>query len=132
MKIQDFIIEEINGRQVVVRGIGKMFYQDGFPIGIAVEKLRDMGIEVSWLHIADELQKNGWKARTILSRIGEDLADYGDELDAKAILTTIELFLSVEYELQREMIFHSLFDGDMKMAKTFLMEKLFAGNESNP
>lgn len=132
MNLKDYVIEEINGRKIVVQGIGKMFYQDGFPIGMAVERLKTLGIEVSWVHIADELLKNGWKNRTILARIGEDLTDYGDDLDIKAILTTIELFLSVGYEQQREIIFHSLFDDDMKMAKTFLIEKLLWEDESNP
>lgn len=98
----------IGNRSIVIKGIGKMFYQDGFPISMSVDLLTKKGLEVSYLHIADELLKNGWKPETVVKRLGEDNQDalVGND---KIPLDLIKEFCYKEYEDQRDMIFKYLF-----------------------
>lgn len=111
MKILDghlFSITSIGSRVIIIKGIGKMFYQEGFPISLGVSRCKELGYEVSYLHIADELLKNGWKPETVLKRLGEDNQDAlkGEE---RVPLDLIREFVFKEYEDQREMIFNYLF-----------------------
>lgn len=98
----------IRNRMIVIGGIGKMFYQDGFPISLSITECNKQGIEVSYLHIADELLKNGWKSETVLKRLGEDHQD-DVEKNNKYPEKELREFVYKEYEDQREMIFNYLF-----------------------
>jgi hypothetical protein len=109
-------IEWFGNRRICYGGIGKMFYQDGFPISMAVEKLREDGIEVSILHVADECLKNGWSAKTVLTKLKDDFSDFGGEYG----MNEIERFCNASYEEQRAMIFEYLFNGDRELAKEHL------------
>lgn len=100
-----FQIEQFGNRRVLLRGLGKMFYQEGTPIGLLAHKVNAEGIEVSWLHVADELQKHGWLNKTILSKLREETSDSQVAVDMEAI----GRFLEATYEDQREMIFQYLF-----------------------
>ena len=62
-------IVTIGKRQIAVRGIGRLFYQDGFPITMSIQCLKEKNIEISILHIVDELIKHGWSNKTILNTI---------------------------------------------------------------
>lgn len=94
----DFI--QIEDRKIAIKGIGKLFYQEGFPISMAIETLNKSNIEVSIFHVVDELIKHGWNNKTILSRLKED------------DITDIELFLESSYEDQRAMIYEYLYNSD--------------------
>jgi hypothetical protein len=99
----------IDGKNIVIKGIGKMFYQEGFPINMAITYLREKGIEVSIFHIADELSKHGWSNETILRKLRFDLEDtiVGDQKYTN--FDELKIFVYASYEVQREMIFEYLF-----------------------
>lgn len=105
----------IENRQVVIGGIGKLFYQEGMPISISVKHLENKGLKVSIYHIADELLKNGWSSKTVFNKMREDLADSGEKYD----IESLKSFIFAEYEKQREMIFEYLFE-DNEKALNFL------------
>lgn len=96
----------IGARRIVVRGIGAAFFRDGLPLGIAAQIAERKGLEVSWLHVADDLQKQGWGTDAIMSRLQEEqkLSDIRPiPMDA------VREFLALEYEEQRGRIFEYLF-----------------------
>jgi len=117
-----FEITEIDGQKIVVGGIGRLFFEDGFPIHISVDILKDKGIKVSLLHIADELYKNGWSEKAIINTLSQDFPDCSDKIKAFLALA-IEgkpfdmppptgrkfLYSKNGYDLQREMLYHELF-----------------------
>jgi uncharacterized UBP type Zn finger protein len=105
LNFKEMEIAEINGKKVIVKGVGKMYYESGFPISMSVEKAKTMGCEVSVLHVADELLKNGMSPKTVVSRIKEDFVDGGLTIP----MEHIEKFCNSSYEDQREMIFQSVF-----------------------
>jgi len=94
---------EIGTRKVVVRGFGKMFYQEGMPIGILAQEAVKKGFEISWLHVADELLKHGWSPETTYKKLREEMTDSG------LPTSDIREFCDKSYEDQREMIFKYLF-----------------------
>lgn len=114
--MKGFRIEEIAGRTVCIGGIGKMFYEEGFPISIAVEYLRREDVEVSIFHIADECMKNGWSADTAYRKLREELSDGGIDFKQDELYR----FCHACYEDQREMIFEFLFK-DRSAAKEWLV-----------
>lgn len=110
---------EIDNRKIVIKGIGKLLYQEGLPIGISIVECNKKGYEVSWFHIADELLKEGWKPDAIIARIREDIEDDSQEID----IDKIEKFVYTDYETQREMIFKYLFSSEGQ-AKSWLNCKI--------
>jgi hypothetical protein len=118
MKITgDFIIERCADRVICIKGVGKMFYQGGFPLAVSINKFKEYGIEVSLLHVVEELWDNGWSWKTIESKLTGELSDDIDKtLDIN--FETLEKFYSCleqpyrgngGYEQSREMIFEYLF-----------------------
>lgn len=105
MKPKEIIVEQFGNRTIVIRGIGKMFYQEGFPISMAVSEFSKNNIEVSVLHVADECLKNGWSAETTFRKIRDDFKDGLEKLNEEQLFK----FCNSEYEEQREMIFQYLF-----------------------
>jgi hypothetical protein len=100
-------IDVINGRQIVLKGVGKAFYQNGFPISIAILKAKELGAEVSLLHVADECLKHGWSETTVIRKLKEEFAD--DPERNQYDIGLLERFVWASYEDQREMIFQYLF-----------------------
>ena len=100
-------IVEINGKKIVVKGVGKMFYESGFPISMSISLFKKENIVVSILHVADECLKNGWSAKTTFNKLKEDFEEDidGNEYD----LEYLEKFCHADYEEQRDMIFKYLF-----------------------
>lgn len=97
----------IGDRKICIAGIGKLFYQDGYPISMAVSEMGKKGIEVSILHVADECLKNGWSAKTTYNKL---ISDFDTDIDKNKIdKDHLKLFLNSDYEAQREMIFEYLF-----------------------
>jgi hypothetical protein len=107
MNQNDFKIEQIGDKLICLKGIGKMFYQNGFPIAMAISNFKSKGIDVSLLHIADECLKHGWSSETTFKKLREDIVDGNFETN----LEQLELFCYSNYETQRVMIFESLFGG---------------------
>ena len=104
---EEFNVIEIRHRKILVKGVGKLFYQEGYPISMAVSEFKKRGVEVSLLHVADECLKNGWSAKTTISKLKED---FKDDIDGNVFnIYELELFCESSYETQREMIFNYLF-----------------------
>lgn len=111
-------IENIAGRRIVVKGIGRMFFQEGVPIGMIARSAKEKGYEVSWFHVADECLKNGWPPATVLSKLEEEVRDSAVDVDFDAL----ERFVTAGYEEQRGMIFGYLFT-DRECAANWLRGK---------
>jgi len=107
--------EQFGDRNICIKGIGKMFYQDGFPISMAVSESKKKGVEVSIFHVADECLKNGWSAKTTFNKLK---ADFEEDIDGNIFdLESLEKFCYADYETQREMIFKYLFGTTSSEAK---------------
>ena len=118
MMHNDLRIEDFQGRLICIGGVGKMFYQEGFPISMAVSELKKLNVEVSILHAADECLKNGWSAKTTFRKLKADFEEDIDNSSKDIDWCELELFCSLSndpiwsnggYETQREMIFKYLF-----------------------
>jgi hypothetical protein len=115
--IDGFVTERFADRTICVKGVGKLFYQEGFPLSIAISKFKEYGIEISLLHVVEELWDNGWSWKTIESKLTGELSDDIDkalDINFKALenfYLCLEQPLRVNggYELSREMIFEYLF-----------------------
>lgn len=105
---KDFLIEKIGDRTICLKGIGKMFFQEGFPISMAVSILKKKGIEVSIIHVADECLKNGWSPKTTFNKLKVDFED--DTENNTYDLKLLKTFCNSSYEEQREIIFQYLFN----------------------
>lgn len=102
------IIDKFGDRTICIGGVGKIFYQEGVPVSMSISKLKEKGIEVSILHVADECLKNGWSAKTTLNRL---MAEIEDDIDKNYYdIPILEKFCNATYEEQREMIFNFLFE----------------------
>ena len=102
---------EINNKKIVLDGVGKRFYQDGIPISITIEDCNSEGVEVSMLHVADELLKQGWKPKTVLNKLEEEKSlDIINVMD----MANVKEFCFADYETQREMIYNYLFGNEDK------------------
>ena len=106
----------IDNRNIIIGGLGKMFYQNGLPLQVSIERCKQEGFEVSLFHIADEFLKNGWKTKTVITKLR-------DELDRSYNLEELEKFVEMEYEEQRDMIFKYLFSNSFS-AEKYLRENL--------
>lgn len=125
---EDFLIESFGERLICIRGVGKLFYQDGFPISISISELNKKGIEVSIFHVADECLKNGWSSKTTFNKLKADSEDYIENdivlVSDKYNLELLERFCYAEYEVQREMIHQYLFNGNVDEINKTLKNKL--------
>jgi hypothetical protein len=122
---------DIGDRRIVVKGVGKMFYQDGYPLSMSVMELGKRGIEVSLLHVVDELWGNGWSWQTIERKLQGELDEDIDK-NLKVDFDYLNTFYRCidygrskgGYEQSREMIFQYLFGGDEQVAKGWLIRIL--------
>lgn len=106
-KIEKIHIERFGDRMIAIKGIGRSFYQDGMPISMSVSILKEKGIDVSLLHVADECLKNGWSPKTTITKL---IDDFQDDIDGNLVdFDQLTLFCSATYEDQREMIFQYLY-----------------------
>lgn len=100
-------IKKVGNRTICIGGLGKLFYQDGLPIGISAQLLKNEGIETSFYHVADELLKHGWSSDTVISKMTEEMQD--DLNVDNTQIGEIISFCNADYKEQREMIFKFLF-----------------------
>lgn len=116
----------IGERKIIINGIGKLFYEKGFPLSISVDKLSEKGIEVSLYHIIEEFWNNGWSWKTIENKLRGEVED-----DKRLVLDFEKLKYFYEcleqpkranggYEESREIIFKYLFSSE-ESAKKYLM-----------
>lgn len=115
----DIIVEKFGTKTIAIKGVAEMFFQEGLPIPIQIHKLRESGIEVSILHVADGCLKNGWSPKTTVRKLKDDFSDSGEPLD----IPLLERFCYADYESQREMIFEYLFK-DRDEATNWLRTKI--------
>ena len=106
MTAKDIKIDWFGNRLVCYGGVGKMFYQEGFPISMMNDLLRKADIELSILHVADECLKNGWSPKTVITKLKDEFAD---DFYGKYDLELVAKFCNSEYCEQREMIFQYFF-----------------------
>lgn len=123
--MQEFHIWEHGNRKICLKGIGKLFYETGFPIVMSVEVLREKGIEISFLHLVEELWENGWSWKTIHSKfLGEIEEDINHTLQIDFSFLQ-EFYMNIDqplrknggYEKSREIIFEYLFNTTYKDAR---------------
>jgi len=117
-KVDEFEITLIGSRKIVVKGVARMFYESGFPISIAIDEFKSMGIEVSLLHVADQCWDNGWSPETIIKKLkGECGIDINKSMSS-IDWSELEYFCNLldqpnrsngGYEESREMLFKYLF-----------------------
>jgi hypothetical protein len=113
----DFLIQQFGERTICLKGVGKMFYQEGFPISLAVSELNKKGIEVSFLHMIEEFWNNGWSWKTIEMKLRGELEEDIDkslQIDFDYLKTFYNCLeqptrTNGGYEESREMIFQYLF-----------------------
>lgn len=116
-------VEQFGDRWICIEGVGKMFYQDGFPLGLSVSRLKEKGIETSMFHVIEELWGNGWSWKTIEMKLRGEMEDDDNELKLD-INSLMEFYACLEqpmranggYEKSREMIFQYLFGHSSKEA----------------
>lgn len=117
------VVEKINGRDICIGGVGKLFYEQGFPISMSISELKKRNIECSIYHVADECLKNGWSAKTTYNKLK---ADFDDDIDKNFVdLDSLKEFCFADYETQRGMIFDYLFGNppNQEYLKQFITEK---------
>lgn len=114
------IIKQFNNRRICVSGVAKAFYQDGFPLSLAVSHLKSQGVEVSLYHVVEELWDNGWNWKTIESKLKGELQDDIDGDLSVDFIKLKEFYDCLEqpfranggYEKSRSIIFNYLFGSD--------------------
>ena len=116
----------IDDRIIVVKGIGKAFYQEGFPITMGMSELMKQEypgykLEISMFHIAEECFNHGWSAETVYQRLTADLQDNIDDVIIDE--DKLKEFIFAEYEEQRQMIFDYFFV-DVDHAMGVMRDKL--------
>lgn len=105
----DFVVEIFGERKICIAGIGKLFYQQGFPISMSISHLHKKGIEVSIFHVADECIKNGWSGKTTFNKLKSDFEDDIDKNITDHLLRQLQSFCYASYTTQREIIFQYLY-----------------------
>ena len=113
-----FEIVQVGERSIVVKGVARLFYEDGFPLSLAIDEFKSRGMEVSLYHVADQCWNNGWSPETILKKFrGECDIDINKSMSG-IDWPNLERFCSLidqpqrsngGYEKSREMIFEYLF-----------------------
>lgn len=110
--MKNFKIIKIDDERWVLGGLYKTYQETGLPIGIQIDTAIKEGLNVSILHLADEMLKEmpiERAERTIKEESG--LSNFDFDLDE------VREFLHASYEDQREMIFQNLFvRGDSRMS----------------
>lgn len=119
--MSDFKIITVGERNIVVEGVGRLFYQDGFPILMSIKRIKEFGLEVSSLHLAKELLYE-WEPKTVLVKLTAELNET-IEGDEKLDLLEIEKFCYSNYEDRSEMIFNYLY----KTTSTLALKEIKEG-----
>jgi len=113
---------QVGNRKIIIKGVGKLFYQEGFPISMALSQFNQRGYEVSMLYVADECMKNGWSPKTTMAKLR---ADFVDDIDKNLVdLALLDRFCHASYEEQRAMMRKYLYQGDEETERIVLRRML--------
>lgn len=124
MKASDIKVELFGDRQICIGGVGTLFHQEGFPIGMSARQLANKNIELSWFHVVKELRDNfPGRPERLFAKIEAEINDAKVE-NIVVDLEIIKKFIYAEYEDGQAMIFDYLFGGNLEIAKTFAKNKL--------
>ena len=118
-------IIEINGNKIVIKGIAKLYFEQGIPISITMAKCFDNQLVVNSYKLVDEFIKAGIhndRIDSIMTEAVHELIEIPHEQRLK-IIKDIRLFLVADYETQREFIYNSLFNST-DIAKNYLRDQL--------
>lgn len=79
------IIGKTQDGKLVVSGIARLYYESGLPLCIIFDRLKAVNLQVSWLHLVDELKNNGMNLDRIFHLLNEHIfesygKDYRDEI----------------------------------------------------
>lgn len=113
-------------RTVVVKGIGKMFMQEGFPLSLSFAVLTSHGYEISIYHLVDELMRHYLDSGTLAYKVKDKVLSTLKECveDDKTVginMEEVAHYISSDYEKQRQMIFTYLWGQDPSIEKLSTM-----------
>lgn len=121
MKLQ---IEQIGNRKICLGGVGTLFHQNGFPIGISAKKLQEQGIELSWFHVIKELEYQFSSLEKLFTKVSSELEDASVE-GIKFDVNLLKQFCFADWEQRRSMIYDYLWANESKETiKQFFNDKL--------
>lgn len=108
-------IERFGDRSICIGGVGILFHQGGFPLGMSAKKLNDKGIELSWLHVAKELYFQYTSNDRLYNKLLSEIEDARSVEGVSVDLNLLKEFVYGDYEKQCELIFNYLF-GNKELA----------------
>lgn len=74
------VVGKTESEQLVVAGVGEMYFQEGIPLSIIFDGLKRRNLIPSWLHLYNELKINGMSRDRILHLLSEHVFEsYGKE-----------------------------------------------------
>ena len=111
--------EKIGDRTICIGGVGTLFHQEGFPLGMSAKRLAESGVELSWFHVIKELYYQYTSNDRLYNKILSEIQDASIE-GVKVDLDKIHEFIYATYEHQCEMIFEYLFNCDRDLAKRWV------------
>lgn len=130
--MDSILVESFDGKNIALKGVGKMFYQDGFPLTMIASELNKKNIEISPYHLVEELWNNGWEWKTIERKLKEEIED-SIECTINIDIDNLHKFYDCleqpkrangGYEESREMIYNYLFP-NTESSLNFVKNKLF-------
>lgn len=126
--MKDYLkIETYGTRQICIGGVGTLFHQEGFPIGISARLLADKGVELSWFHVIKELHFQYTSNERLFGKIKAELEDAAVE-GIKFDVELLREFCYADWERRREMIYDYLWkDVPLQTQKNFFINKLKSG-----
>lgn len=119
---ESFEIDTFGERNICIGGIGRLFYESGYPISMSIANFKKVNIECSIYHIAKECLNNGWSAKTTFNKLKADFEEdiENTDFDEKAL----EAFCNADYDQQCAMIHEYLFKGNRELANAKMAEIL--------
>jgi len=101
------IFRNENNESIIVRGLGRFIFEQGLPLSIMIDELKMRGnLKISFLHLADELMRNGWSGHKTISYLKNEtfIEDF----------KPLQEFCDASFEDQRTLLFKFLFGEDPK------------------
>jgi len=118
-----FNIINIDDRLVCIGGVGTIFHESGFPLGMSALELSKRGIELSWFHVIKELYFQYTSNDRLFNKIVAEIEDAKID-NIQVNVNEIKRFIYGDWETQREMMFQYLWGPETnakKHLKQFLL-----------